>query len=96
MEISSIALRALLKGAHSSLSIEFNMHTANYVGVAKAIEIEIYDPADWTSKKDMLKSINDESVWRIQWYPNTPVSFCLVLASSLEVALERFFGAGEE
>ena len=48
---------------------------------------ECYDIHDFISAEELQKAIAEDSVWVLQWYPDTPIgSYCL-LASSLE-ALE--------
>lgn len=85
-------LRSLLDGEFSSLSIEFNGHSSSYIHAREAIlEDRYYEGAEWVSdaEKDMAIALN--SVWTIQWYPSTPVGFCLLAASSLEALLARAF-----
>jgi hypothetical protein len=40
------------------------------------------------NKDDMLRCINTDDMWCIQWYTDTPVFFCTVYGSSLELILE--------
>lgn len=48
---------------------------------------EFYGLHDFISPEELQKAIAEDSVWVLQWYPDTPIgSYCL-LASSLE-ALE--------
>lgn len=42
------------------------------------------DPSEWVSPEEYQRSLETDSVWTLQWYPETPVGFCLVRASSLE------------
>ena len=84
MEELEQKLRSLLKGEFSSLSIEFNRHKANYETAALAILTGTYQPADWVSEAEKQKAIDTDSVWTLQWYPDTPVGFYAVAASSLK------------
>lgn len=81
-------LRGLLRGEHSHLSVSFNGHSSNYCTVAEAIENGLYDWTDWASDDERERAIEMNRVWTVQWYPNTPVGFCAVAASSLGAALE--------
>lgn len=74
-------LRGLLRGKFSSLTIDFNdEHAINYMS---AEEWGRYEADEWVSDAERDKAIAENSVWTIQWYPNTPVSFSILRASSL-------------
>jgi len=48
-----------------------------------------YDMADyWVSDSERALAVATDSVWELQWYPETPVGFYLVMAASLEAVLE--------
>jgi len=48
---------------------------------------EHYDCDDFVSPEELKKAIAEDSVWVLQWYPDTPIGSYSILASSLE-ALE--------
>jgi hypothetical protein len=86
-------LLSLLNGKFSSLSIGFNdHHAANYVTAEGwRDEFGFYrgddkDSIQWASDDERVKAIANNSVWTIQWYPQTPVGFCCVGASTFEAA----------
>jgi len=87
-------LLVLLHGQFSSLSIGFNEdHACNYVTAQGwHDEYGFYgggrsdDPVRWVSEEERQKALATNSVWSIQWYPETPVGFCLVAASTFEAA----------
>jgi hypothetical protein len=91
-------LRSLLDGEFTSLTIGFNdLHACNYttakgwseeMGAADGGMQTYNDPRDWVSPEEREKALENNSVWSIQWYPNTPVGFCQLYASSLEALLE--------
>lgn len=82
-------LRALLKGKYSSLSISFNESNGpNYWTVAEDDDGDPMPHADWISEEERLKARAENSCWTLQWYPNTPVGFCAVKASSLTALFE--------
>lgn len=86
--VLSKKLPFLLKGEHSHLYLTFNAeHGSNYGTVKEFIDAGMYDPDSWVSPEEMQKSIDGNSVWTIQWYPDTPVGFYLIRASSLDVLL---------
>lgn len=83
------ALPLLLKGEHSSLTLSFNeAHATNYMTVTDFIEAGQYDPESWVNPEEMQKSIDTNSVWTLQWYPDTPIGFYTLRASSLDVLLK--------
>jgi hypothetical protein len=69
------------------LYLEHNVHKDVY----ETIE-ENYDPRDFVSDEEWTKAVELDSVWRLQWYPDTPVGFYVVCASTL-AALEQYIRA---
>lgn len=45
-------------------------------------------PPVWQSGDERKKAIDTNEIWTLQWYPNTPVGFNLIAASTLENLLE--------
>jgi hypothetical protein len=80
-------LRNLLQGEHSSLTISFNEHAHNYCDAHKAVERGILGSDEWVSEEEKQRAIETNSVWSLQWYPETPVGFHSLLASSLEAVI---------
>lgn len=82
-------LRHLLKGEYSSLTIGFNDdHACNYATAQRFHdEWGAYQGGncriDWVSEEERQKALNENSVWTLQWYPETPVGFNCIGASSL-------------
>lgn len=86
-------LLALLNEGHTSLIIQFNEdHACNYVDARKwHDDYGRYsggedDDISWPSNQERLKAIDQNSVWTIQWYPDTPVGSYRVGASTFEAA----------
>jgi len=92
------SLRKLLKGEFSSLSISFNGHAPNYHDAAQASKDGILglDDDDWVSPEEKDRAIAGNCVWEIQWYPNTPIGFYRVAASSLAACVAAALEAAEE
>ena len=80
-------LRSLLKGEFTSLSIEFNRHKAHYDTAAVAIRDGTYRNAEWVSIAEKQNAIEKDSVWTLQWYPDTPIGFYELAASSLDAVI---------
>lgn len=76
-----------------SLHITHNQHKSYYESAEKYLHRSDmgwkggFDPDEWISREDFDAAIANDSIWEIQWYPNTPVGFCLVYGSTLDNAL---------
>lgn len=69
------------------LFVSHNEHVANHMTVAQAIDAGEYSRDDFPDDADIAQCLATESVWRIQWYPNTPNGFYTVCAATFERAL---------
>ena len=45
---------------------------------------EFYDAKDFISQEEWHKAVKEDSVWVLQWYPNTPIGFNRIAASTLQ------------
>jgi len=86
-------LLGLLRGKYSSLTIAFNdIHAPNYETAEEWSQTcSDYEGSrralvDWPSEDERLKAIRENSVWTITWYPDTPLGFHCVGASTFEAA----------
>lgn len=60
---------------------------------------ECYDAKDFVSPEEYIKAIDENSVWVLGWYPETPIGYHVMAASSLQAiedAIERAHGIGEK
>jgi hypothetical protein len=81
-------LRNLLHGKYSSLTLSFNERNGpNYETVADIANEESCN--DWISEEEKQKAIAANGVWVLHWYPNTPVSFFAIAASSIPPLIEK-------
>lgn len=72
---------------HQSLFIEHNPHKSFYQSVQQYLdEFEITE--DHISKEDRDMCIRRNELWRLQYYPLSPISFGLIFSYSLERCLE--------
>lgn len=71
-----------------SLSIEHNNHLTNYQTIRQLLrdQGDYYDASDFPAG-EMDRCIETGSLWTIHWYPDTPVGFCVVHASTLGACL---------
>lgn len=78
---------------HINLTIEHNPHKSFYENAGEYIGDKFANDAwgddDFVSIEDKQKCIETNDFWTIQWYPDTPVGFCYIVASTLEKALEK-------
>jgi hypothetical protein len=61
------------------LHLSHNAHRDVYEPVE-----EHYDHSDFVSEAEWEKAVREDSVWCLQWYPETPIGFHIICASSLE------------
>lgn len=74
----------------ASLTLTHNEHKSYYQTVAQSIEMGDHGYSDdcWVSQEQKQKAIEADDCWTLQWYPNTPVGFCLLTAADLSALLE--------
>lgn len=74
----------------ASLTLEHNDHKSYYSTVAQSILNGDHGYTDdcWVSPEQKQKAIDTNECWTLQWYPETPVGFCLLSAADLDVLLE--------
>lgn len=70
----------------AGLSLHHNEHKNVYMTAAAYIE-EQGAHWDWVSPEQRQKAIETDSIWALQWYPNTPIAFCALAAADLDVLL---------
>jgi len=46
-----------------------------------------FDESEWISRDDFKEAVAHDSLWEIQWYPNSPVGFCTAYGSTFENAM---------
>jgi len=72
----------------ASLHLTHNKHLACYLTVQQAIDEHDFGYDCWVSEEQKQKAIETNECWMLQWYPDTPVGFCLLSAADLDVLLE--------
>ena len=55
---------------------------------------QFYEPQDFVSDDEWLKAVAEDSVWSLHWYPETPIGFHRICASSLD-AIQKALEANE-
>ena len=56
---------------------------------------EYYDPEDFVSREEWMKAVETDSVWHLHWYPDTPIGFYTVCASTLDAVEEAIRARGQ-
>lgn len=69
-----------------SLTIVHNDHKNIYQSAEEWIEENTF--YQWISEEEKKKAIENDSIWTIQVYPETPIGFYAYAASNLETLLE--------
>ena len=75
----------------ASLHLTHNDHKSYYRTVAESIEDgdHGYEHRCWVSDEQKAKAIATNECWTLQWYPDTPIGFCILSAADLDVLLHR-------
>ena len=80
-------LRSLVKGKYSSIILTWNdEHAPMYKEADGYYE---YDSSCWVSQGEYLKAMMENSVWKLQFYPDTPIGFCVLYASSIQALIDH-------
>lgn len=72
-----------------NLRLDFNPHAVDYQSVTEWLaEFEGDDcPFEWVSAAERQRAIDTDSVWVCHWYPDTPVGFRALVASTFETLM---------
>ncbi|EIM25731.1 hypothetical protein [Microvirga lotononidis] len=72
-----------------SLHLTHNDHKSYYQTVSQWLADQEAGNCwfDWVSPEQRQKAIDTDSVWTIQWYPETPIGFCALAAADLDALL---------
>ena len=72
----------------AGFTLHHNDHYANYWTAEEAITDGqggwYSDDDNWVSLEEKAKACATNEIWTAQWYPETPIGFCLLHASTLE------------
>ena len=68
------------------LYITHNEHLDIYQPIIEAVG-EVGDE-EWATKDSRERAIETNSLWSIQWYPDTPIGFCKVYGATLSETLK--------
>lgn len=71
---------------HHHLILEHNPHRGVYESVA--VYTDPTELGDWVSDWERRWALSRQSLWTLQWYPQTPVGFHKLYAADLEPLLK--------
>lgn len=73
----------------ASLHLTHNEHKSYYQTVQQRIDDGDHGMTDdcWVSPEQRQKAIDTNECWTLQWYPDTPVGFCILSAADIDVLL---------
>lgn len=82
----------LCKGEFSSLMITCNNNGANYETIKEMLDRDAandeksryYSDDDFVDIGERQRCIDTNVLWTCQWYPDTPVGFCLLHAATFD------------
>ena len=90
IEEIEVMLKSLLGGDNTSIYIEYNEHKGDYKTASEWVEEQDEDSLkEWVSKEQRDKAVQNDTVWRIQWYPDTPIGFYVLYAADLAPLIEK-------
>ena len=87
-EIQRVLLGLIDIRGKTGLTLSFNDHSSSYYTAKEAVEYDWYDWMDWISEEEKALALGGNSVWTVQWYPRTPISFEAYGASSLSALID--------
>ena len=67
------------------LYLEHNQYKDFYDSIEKGVA----SLDSWVSEEERQKALATGEIWVLQWYPDTPVGFNRLAASSLEMVMEN-------
>lgn len=70
------------------LYLEHNAHKDYYLTAEQELNENKFERYDEISEEDKKQCIELDSIWTLQWYPETPIGFYFVVGATLERVLE--------
>ena len=73
----------------ASLHLTHNDHKGSYMTVLQCIADGDHGCTEdcWVSPEQKQKAIDTNECWTLQWYPDTPVGFCIKSAADLDALM---------
>lgn len=77
----------MLPAHKAGLHLSHNDHLSNYMTVEEN-DTSCVGHYDWVSDEEKQRAYATNEMWVLQWYPDTPVGFCALAASTLHALLK--------
>ena len=74
---------------HLMLIISHNDHKSCYEDMSSYLNFEPMNRIENLTPEEIKICIENNEIWEIQWYPETPIGFHYVCAPTLEGCLEK-------
>lgn len=71
----------------AEMIVSHNEHKSNYETIEEWELSRNLRPDDWASPQQRLQAIQSNSLWTIQWYPNTPIGFNIMCGADLQAVI---------
>lgn len=72
----------------ASLHITHNGNKANYETIEAYCDWHKVTDEDWATPTSKQRAIETDSLWEVQWYPDTPVGFNVKYGATLKEILD--------
>lgn len=82
------AFRDTLPNHKAGLTIEHNPHKTVYESVKSFTKDE---DASWVSDLEKQSAIDNDELWALTWYPDTPIGMCKILGASLQSVMVAMY-----
>ena len=77
------------------LTLSHNEHRNSYTDIESYLACLDVTDDEWLSPEDRAKAIETDELWHLQWYPDTPIGFRRLFASSLDALRQACEGLGD-
>ena len=91
MQVQLIPVISPFPAHKCGLYLEHNTYRDSYLTIEEAV-VEIDSGEFWVSPEERAKALETKEIWTLHWYPDTPVGFIEVAASTLEAVLDAAKG----
>jgi len=81
------SLTSLFPKHKCGLYLEHNAHLDVYEPLEQYLNLYTID--DWINADEFKLAFDNNSYWKLQWYPDSPVGFYVLLAYNLDKLLEH-------
>lgn len=70
------------------LYLEHNPHKDVYIELKDWLKEPCHDDEDWISPEEKQKALDNNEIWILRWYPDTPIGSYVLMGYSLDTLLK--------